>query len=150
MYVTVHGSIHALLRGHNPYALTFPNPYDAVHTAMYYGPGMVVDGRIDYGFAYLPLMLFGELPGYLLGDLRYSSILAIAATAWIARHLARDRLGRLTALCIVMASLPAFVVYHSWVEPVIGFAGYIPSVYWKVSTLSASTSRRAVPEFCSF
>lgn len=119
--VSLHGSIHGLLHGQDPYALTFPNVYDAVHTAMYYAPGMVVDGRITYGFAYLPTVLFGYLPGYLLGDLRYSSALALVGTALIAHHLSHDRLGRLMSLCLVVSPLPLYVIYiNPWTEPVIG------------------------------
>ena len=38
--------VAALLAGVDPYAITFPNPYT---TGAYYGPGMVVDGRLTFG-----------------------------------------------------------------------------------------------------
>ena len=65
-------SIAALQRGANPYELTFPNIYD---NASFYGPGLSVDGQLQFGFPYLPLSLLLAVPGQVLtGDHRYSQL----------------------------------------------------------------------------
>src|SRR4029079_11584802 len=53
-------AVAALLSGVNPYAITFPNPY---LTGGYYGRGMVVDGRLMFGFVYPPLSAFLSVLG---------------------------------------------------------------------------------------
>src|SRR4051794_12601709 len=45
-------SAHALARGHNPYAVTFPNIY--APDPHVYGPDTVRDGRCLFGYPYMP------------------------------------------------------------------------------------------------
>ena len=72
-------SAKALLAGRNPWALTFPNPYP---DGRFYGPGLVVDGRLQFGFPYPPLPLLMVLPAYVLAhDVRYAHVLAVAIAA---------------------------------------------------------------------
>ncbi len=60
VYMFQRDSVAALLAGVDPYAITFPNPYP---TGAYYGPGMVVDGRLTFGFVYPPLSVFLSVLG---------------------------------------------------------------------------------------
>ena len=55
VFVFQRDSVAALLSGANPYSITFPNPYP---DSVYYGPGMVADGRLQFGFVYPPLSVY--------------------------------------------------------------------------------------------
>jgi len=69
-----------LLHGVDPFGTTQADIYGSRYD--FYGPGMVVNGRVQIGFQYPPLTLFWALPGYCLGDVRYSYILAVTISAW--------------------------------------------------------------------
>ncbi len=112
--------VDALLHGVNPYSITMPNIFDPERTARLYGPGVVQDGRIQYGFPYLPAPLFLDVPGRLLGDVRYVHLAALLATAVLVRHLATDRTGRAMAVLLVSAPVSRVVVNAYWIEPLLG------------------------------
>jgi hypothetical protein len=75
VYVFQRDACDALLRGVNPYAITFPDIYDGKLDV--YGPGVVINGRLQFGYPYLPLSLILALPGYLLGDFRFAQLAAM-------------------------------------------------------------------------
>ena len=96
VYMFQRDSVAALLAGVDPYAITFPNPYP---TGAYYGPGMVVDGRLTFGFVYPPLSVFLSVLGeWIGGDVRYAQLgamtLAAAFMAYTRRGPARRARGR--------------------------------------------------------
>lgn len=109
----------AVLHGHNPYSMTFPNPYPRPLADLFYGHGVVVDGRITYGFPYLPLSLLVAIPGQLLGDVRYAQLIAMLVTAVILRRLASDRVGRAAAVLGVAAPAAIPMLAGAWTEPTI-------------------------------
>jgi len=113
----LHDGAGALLHGHNPYSMTFPNIYRSPYTELFYGPGVVVDGRITYGFPYLPVTLLVAIPGKLLGDVRYSQLLAMLVTALVLRRLASDRVGRAAAVLGVAAPSAVIMLSGAWTEP---------------------------------
>ena len=108
-------SVAALLRGQNPYALTFPNIYG--HTAFY--GAEVTDGRtLFFGFPYPPLSLFLVLPGVALtGDHRTAQLVAFAVAAACVLALRPDRLGALTAAALLFTPRGLFVLEQGWTEP---------------------------------
>ena len=53
VHLVQHLGCQALLRGENPFAMTFPDIYGPA--ARIYPPGMVIDGRVQSGFSYPPL-----------------------------------------------------------------------------------------------
>jgi hypothetical protein len=55
VFVFQRDACEALLKGVNPYAITFPNLYGAETTL--YGPGVVHGDRVNFGYPYLPLSL---------------------------------------------------------------------------------------------
>jgi Glycosyltransferase family 87 len=112
--------IDALLSGVNPYSVTFTNVFDAEHTDLYYGPGVVEGGRVLYGFPYLPTTLLLDIPGRLLGEVRFVHLGALLATAVLIRHLATDRTGRAMAVLLLSAPVSRVVVNAYWVEPLLG------------------------------
>jgi len=117
--VFLHDSAIAVLHGHNPYAMTFPNIYPPDLSRLFYGPGVIVDGRVAYGLPYLPLSLLVAIPGQLLGDLRYGQLLAMLVTAVVLRRLASDRLGRAASVLGVAAPAAIPLLTWSWTEPAI-------------------------------
>jgi hypothetical protein len=42
----------SLVQGIDPYSTTHANIFDSSNTALFYGPGMVVNGRVQVGFQY--------------------------------------------------------------------------------------------------
>jgi hypothetical protein len=115
--VFLHDGAGALLHGHNPYSMTFPNIYQPPYTELFYGPGVVVDGRITYGFPYLPVALLVAIPGKLLGDVRYGQLIAMLVSALVLRQLASDRIGRAAAVLGVAAPSAIAVLSGAWTEP---------------------------------
>lgn len=117
VFIFQRDSAAALLAGHNPYALTFPDLYHG--TSPYYGPGMSVGGRLQFGFVYPPLSLLLAVPGYLIGDVRYAHLAAMTlAGALIA--CARPGLGRtgfLAAALFLFSPRAYLVVERAWTEP---------------------------------
>lgn len=111
------GGIGAMLHGTSPYAITIPNPYDAAGTRAFYGPGVVEDGVVQYGFPYLPAGLLLDVPAYLLGDPRWMHLAGVLVTTALAWRLATDRVGRAVALLLVCGGTASTVVLCSWVEP---------------------------------
>jgi hypothetical protein len=117
--VFLHDGAVALLHGHNPYSMTFPNIYPSRLAGLFYGPGVVVDGRVAYGFPYLPISLMVAIPGQLLGDVRYSQLIAMLVTAVVLRRLASDRVGRAAAVLGVAAPVAIPLLDGAWTEPTI-------------------------------
>ena len=107
----------AVLHGHNPYSMTFPNIYPPALAELFYGHGVVVNGRITFGFPYLPAALLVAIPGQLLGDVRYSQLIAMVVTALVLRRLASDRVGRAAAVLGVAAPTAIPVLTGAWTEP---------------------------------
>lgn len=105
----------ALLRGGNPYGLTFPDIYEK---EPYYGPGLAVNGRLNFGFPYPPLSLFLALPGFLLaGDYRFAQLLALTLTGILLAIARPGRLGALAATLLLFSPRVFFVIEQGWTEP---------------------------------
>jgi hypothetical protein len=117
VYVYMQHSTHALVTGRDPYAQTFPNPYSAAETRGFFGPGLVVGDRLDFGYPYLPASLLLYLPGLLLGDVRVVSVLALAACAVVLRRLSRDQVGDLLAFAPLTAPILPKTLEMGWNEP---------------------------------
>ena len=107
-------SVAALLSGVNPYSITFPNPY---RTGAYYGPGMVVDGRLTFGFVYPPLSLFLSVLGAWAGDVRYAQLGAMTVAAVFMATTRRGPVGALAAALYLFTPRNLFVLQQSWTEP---------------------------------
>ena len=112
-------AIAAMLSGTSPYAITVANIYDAHESSVVYGPGVLQDDRVGFGYPYLPAPLLLDTPAYLLGDVRWMHLFAMAITSAVAFHLASDVIGRLAALALAVSPQSAALVSWFWVEPVI-------------------------------
>ncbi|MEO5664772.1 MAG: hypothetical protein ABIR39_16000 [Nocardioides sp.] len=113
--------IDAALAGNSPYAITIPNPYSAAESEQYFGPGVVENGRVLFGYPYLPAPLVLDVPAHLLGDVRWAHVAAVLAAGVLAWRLASDRIGRAAAVLIVVNPLTANVLISYWIEPVMVF-----------------------------
>src|ERR1035437_3116543 len=113
----LHDGIPALFHGHHPYGMTVPNIFSPHQAALFYGPGVVVNGRVNAGFPCLPVPLFAAIPGFLLGDVRYSQLIAMVVTALVLRRLASDRIGRAAAVLGVASLTSIPMLTGSWTEP---------------------------------
>lgn len=112
------GGLDALFSGSSPYGITIVNPYNAAETAQYYGPGAVVDGRVQVGYPYLPAPLLLDIPAYLLGDARWMHLVALIGAGVVAWTLSSDRIGRAASVLLIANPLSSTVVVAYWVEPV--------------------------------
>lgn len=113
------GGIDALLHGQSPYAITVDNPFPPEDNDKYFGPGVIENGRIMYGYPYLPAPLLVDVPAHLLGDVRWMHLAAMLVVAVIAWRLATDRLGRAAAVLILFNPISTTVLVAYWIEPTI-------------------------------
>jgi hypothetical protein len=107
-------ALKALFAGRNPYAMDMPNIYG---NGTYYAFHMLAGDRVLVGFQYPPLSLYLAVPGYLLGDYRFS---LLAASAVAGATMAQGPNGRLgVASMVLWLFLPvAFLVMHlGWTDP---------------------------------
>lgn len=116
----------ALLRGENPFAMTFPDIYGG--RAGTYAPGIVVDGRVQSGFSYPPLPLLMALPGSFPGDVRYAHLGAIALSAVLIAYAPRWRGRRASGAAV--AAMPAATMPAAFGPAVILL--FMPTVFYQV------------------
>lgn len=109
-------SWEALLRGTNPYALHFPDPYPPASSAKFYGPGVSVGGILQFGYPYLPATLWLAAPGFAAGDVRYASLGAIALAAILIAGARPGRSSRLAATALLFTPALPVMVYSGWTD----------------------------------
>ena len=109
----------SLMQGIDPFGSTQANVFDAYHTTLFFGPGMVINGRVQVGFQYPPLTLLWVLPGYLLGDVRLSYILAIVISAVLWFAIRSDRVGMGIVAVLLLSPVTFFVEDLCWTEPLV-------------------------------
>ena len=114
VYVFQRDGINELFAGRNPYAMTYPDIYGG---STYYGEGLSVNGRLNFGFPYPPLSLFLAIPGHLFGDHRYSLLAATTASGALMAYARPGPLGALAAALFLFTPRGLFVLEQSWTEP---------------------------------
>ncbi len=112
-------SLDALLRGANPYALTFRNIYSS--TVMY-GPEQLAGGRLNFGYCYPPLDLLVALPGHLAGDYRLSFLAAMTLSGALVAFSRPGRVAPLAAALLLFTPRGFYVLEHGWTDPVAALA----------------------------
>jgi hypothetical protein len=112
-------SSQALLAGRDPYAIHFDSIYDLDSTRKLYAPGdFSPDGRrLLFGYVYMPLTLLLTIPGYLLGDVRYSLIAALAIAAALMGLMRPGRVGWAAAVGLLFMPRTFNVIDLAWTEP---------------------------------
>ena len=136
-----HEAVAALGRLQSPYSITFPNIYD---NEALYGAGLVVDGRVQFGFPYPPLSLLMAVPAYALGgDVRYAELAALLAGAAFIGYCARGRIAPLAAAGLLFTPRTFFVLEQAWTESlVICWAGLTVFAATRPSTVRNAAGRR--------
>ncbi len=125
-----------LLHGHNPYAAEYPNIYG--HARWFGAEFLNAAGNVQ-SHTYPPASVLMTLPGFLVGDVRYSSVASVAgAAALLVATLRRlgarpGHFGELGAVALMFHARSLFLVEQSWTEPFIALAG-CATVYGIVST----------------
>ncbi len=112
-------AVSDLLHGVDPYGSTRPNVFLPKDTPIFYAPGMVVDGRVQVGFQYPPLTVLWAIPGYLLGDVRYSYILAVMAAAVLCFVAFPRNQGLWLAAFLLVNPIAFDVENRCWTEPLV-------------------------------
>jgi hypothetical protein len=110
---------NTLLHGANPFGTTQANIYDAFHTPLLYGVGTVVNGRVQVGFPYPPMTLAWVVPGYLLGDVRYSYILAIFLSGLFMFRISPNSRGLWVVAALFFSPVTLLVEILCWTEPLV-------------------------------
>ena len=115
-----HDASLGLLQGQNPYSLSYPDLYPGTS---FYGPGLVRDGVLTFGFPYPPLGLVLVLPAQALaGDFRYADVLALAVAAVLFAYAVRDAIGPPAALLFLFTPPVVLVLRQGWTEPLVVLA----------------------------
>jgi hypothetical protein len=122
-----------LVRGENPYAASYPNPYG--QSALL--PAEVQEGDKIVAFPYPPLSILMAVPGHLAGDVRWSHLAAALLAAWFMVACGR-RLGlprghpaELAAIAFLYHPRWFMVLEKGWTEPFLVLAGSLSA--WAIA-----------------
>jgi hypothetical protein len=106
--------VHALLDGTDPYVVTHADPYPPeLH---YYNKNFASNGRILVGYPYLPLSLLCVVPGYLMGDVRDSDLVAVVLTALLIFWMGENVASFLAGILLLAGPRTPTVIANGWTE----------------------------------
>jgi hypothetical protein len=115
VFVFQRDSAAALREGSNPYSITFPNIYG---NSEFYGPNLVVDGRLMFGAPYPPLsLLLSSVGEVIAGDVRYAQLIAMTLAGALMAATRPGPVGGLAAAVYLFTPRTFFVLEQSWTEP---------------------------------
>ena len=127
VYIIQKLGVEALLHGTNPFAITFPDIYGP--NAHFYPPGIVLEHVVQMpggpgiardvqcGYFYLPMSLLLAIPGYLLGDVRYSNLIALEIAGALIAFARPSRVSFLCAIVVVFCPGIFLMLSNAWIEP---------------------------------
>src|SRR5271157_5777235 len=116
-YTFQRDSCKNLIQGIDPFGTTQADIFGP--GSRFYSPGMVVNGRVQVGFQYPPITLFWALPGYLLGDVRYAYIFAVAISAFLLFAIYPSPRTLWISALLLFNPLTFFVEEKCWTEPLV-------------------------------
>ena len=119
VYLFQHHAARALLHAVDPYTLTTENIYGP--STEFYGPGVVVNGRVQIGMPYPPASLFFVIPAYVMGDIRYAYLAAVLMSAGVIAALDVNLMTVGVACFLLLNSVTLYVELKSWTEPFVLF-----------------------------
>ncbi len=109
-----------LTEGKNPYSVRMPNVMGA--DLPFYAAGATgKDGKLPFGYPYLPLSALFSLPFYWLGDFRYAHVFALIGAACFLAYARPSSTSKLAATLFLLFPSTTFVLLMSWIEPVVLF-----------------------------
>jgi hypothetical protein len=118
VFVFQHDSLAALERGNDPYAINFPDVYEG--KSAWYGPGMSLNGVLQFGYPYMPLTLLMNVSGqWVMGDFRYAELAACIVAAGLMAYASADIFGLLAALIFLTMPRIFYVLQLGWNEPLV-------------------------------
>lgn len=111
----------ALLNGHNPYAITFPDIYHSTlpgYPQQVYGPGLVVNDRCQFGYPYPPVTLLLTTLGYwVTGEPRYAQVVSLVIAGLFIGFTGRGRIAIVAAALLLFTPRIFFILGRAWTEP---------------------------------
>lgn len=129
-----------LLAGEDPYAASYGHPPP---DPSLYGPDMIKDGKVQ-SFPYPPLSLLLVVPGYVAGDIRWSLLAAVAASACFMVAAGR-RLGlgpghpaEMAVAAFLFQPRGFYVLHMGWTEPLVLLA--VSAAAWAMAGRRALVS----------
>ncbi|PQV62897.1 hypothetical protein B1R32_11937 [Abditibacterium utsteinense] len=106
-----------LVAGQNPYSVRMPNVMG--QDMPFYPPNTTAkDGKLPFGYVYMPAGLFFILPGYLLGDFRFAHVFALVGAAWFLGYARPSKTAQLSATLFLLFPPTSRVLILSWTEPI--------------------------------
>ena len=115
VFVFQRESAAALREGINPYSITFPNIYGS---SEFYGPGLVVDGRLMFGAPYPPLsLLLSSVTDVIAGDVRFAQLIAMTLAGALMASTRPGPASGLAAAVYLFTPRNFFELEQSWTEP---------------------------------
>lgn len=126
VFAAITNATSALLHGHSPYSSSFP-----LYAWTWPGVGAGHIHTKSVPFQYGPLVSIFAIPGYLLGDVRFSSLLATAVlviAVWMAARNSDSPSVRLGApLAVAVMPFTLGMILQTWVDVYMmaGFAGWL-------------------------
>jgi hypothetical protein len=119
-------SVASLIRGGNPFAITFLDPYSASDSAMFYGDGVSVGGVLQFGYPYYPLSLLLIAPfEILVRDFRFAHAVALVIAGVLMERMHPGILARRAAICFLLGAPCLFVVRFGWIDPLLVLAAVV-------------------------
>jgi len=106
-----------LIAGRDPYSALYPNIYGP--RTRYLDPSLLSgDGRWVTAQPYTPLTLLLDVPGSLVGDVRWALLAATIAAAWLIRTLGRGTtVAELAGALLLLQPQGFWSLEHAWTEP---------------------------------
>jgi hypothetical protein len=107
----------ALWNGKNPYAL---RPTDIYGGAGFYGPGLSVNGTLQFGFPYTPLSLLLVMPAQIMmGDYRFAMLAAVMVAVLVIMLVRPSAAARTVGAIFLLTPRAFMVVEQGWTEPLV-------------------------------
>ncbi len=100
----------------NPYTIDFPNIYGPSGSWVY-APQFVHGDRLTFGYPYLPLTLWWDFPGFLLGDYRWMNLIATIAAGTCIAAIGRSVWSCIAAGLLLFNPVGFLVLKFGWTEP---------------------------------
>jgi hypothetical protein len=122
VYEVIKDSCQAFSRGENPYAIDFPDLYAnrPDWEKAFYSAGIVQNGRVKFGYPYMPLNFTVAYAGHVLGgDFRLGNLAAITLSGGLLAYARRNRLAVAGAALLLLTPVNYYVVERGWSEPAV-------------------------------
>lgn len=108
----------AILKGKDPYRISFPNIYGD-DSRYYYNPDVVMGDRIAFGYPYPPPSLIVSLPAYVMfGDYRYAELAFLIGAAALIGYSRQHAAAPLAAMTLLTTPRNFFVLEQGWTDPI--------------------------------